>query len=117
MTRHASIRLLLCTMSLLGWHGPLVSAADEPETVMVTFHAKAGAEAMVAQVIADHFATARQLNLVLAEPHLTVRMGRGRQGRARGHLHMARRQHPRQGAAGDSGDLDRNGEVDRTPRW
>ncbi len=77
MTRHASIRLLLCTMSLLGWHGPLVSAADEPETVMVTFHAKAGAEAMVAQVIADHFATARQLNLVLAEPHLTVRMDEG----------------------------------------
>jgi hypothetical protein len=28
-------------------------------------------------VIADHFATARQLNLVVAEPHVTMRMSEG----------------------------------------
>ena len=77
MKRHVSFGILLCTMSLLGWYGPSVSAADEPETVMATFHAKPGAEAMLAKLIADHFATARQLNLVLAEPHVTLRMNEG----------------------------------------
>jgi hypothetical protein len=77
MKRYLSIGLLLCTTSLIGWHGALVSAADEPETVLATFHAKPGAEAALAKVIADHFATARQLNLVLAEPHVTMRMSEG----------------------------------------
>jgi hypothetical protein len=77
MKRHASIGILLCTLSLLRLHGPLVAAADEPETVMATFHAKPGAEAALAKVIADHFVTARQLNLVLAEPHVTIRMNEG----------------------------------------
>lgn len=77
MKRHASIGLLICTISFLGWHRALVSAADEPHTVIVTFHAKAGAEVALAKVIADHFATARRLNLVLAEPHVTVRTSEG----------------------------------------
>ncbi len=77
MKRQVSIGMLLCTMSFFGWHGALVSAADEPETVIATFHAKPGAEAALAKVIADHFATARQLNLVLAEPHVTMRMSEG----------------------------------------
>ena len=46
---------------------------DDPETVMITFRAKAGAERELAQVIADHWATARQLNLVQADPHVTLR--------------------------------------------
>ena len=54
-----------------------MSAADEPETVVATFDAKPGAEAALAKVIADHFATARQLNLVLTEPHVTIRMSEG----------------------------------------
>ena len=57
--------------------GSRVSAADEPETVVATFHAKAGAEAALARVIADHFSVARRLNLVLAQPHVTVRTSEG----------------------------------------
>jgi hypothetical protein len=51
--------------------GPAQAAA--PETVIVTFHAKAGSEAELAAVIARHWDTARRLNLVLDSPHLTVR--------------------------------------------
>ena len=47
--------------------------ADRPETVMVTFHAKAGAEAELAQVIANHWKTANDLKLVNPAPHLTLR--------------------------------------------
>jgi hypothetical protein len=46
---------------------------DDPETVMITFRPKAGAEAELAQVIADHWVTAKKLNLVHSEPHVTVR--------------------------------------------
>jgi hypothetical protein len=38
--------------------------ADEPETVMVTLHAKPGSEADVSRVMAKHWETARRLNLV-----------------------------------------------------
>jgi hypothetical protein len=48
-------------------------AADQPETVMVTFRAKPGAEAELARVIASHWRTASELNLVTAAPHLTLR--------------------------------------------
>lgn len=41
--------------------------------MVITFHAKTGAEADLEQVIARHWITARQLNLVLETPHLTVR--------------------------------------------
>jgi hypothetical protein len=51
--------------------GPTQAAL--PETVIVTFHAKAGSEAELAAVIARHWDTARRLNLVLDSPHLTVR--------------------------------------------
>ena len=47
--------------------------AGQPEAVIVTLHAKTGAEAELAAVIARHWETARQLNLVLDAPHLTVR--------------------------------------------
>ena len=46
---------------------------DDPETVMITFRAKAGAETELAQVIADHWATAKKMGLVHAAPHVTVR--------------------------------------------
>lgn len=77
MKRHVAIGLLLGTMSIVGWHAASLSAADKPETVMVTFHAKPGAEAALAKAIAEHFATARRLNLVRSEPHVTVRMREG----------------------------------------
>jgi hypothetical protein len=53
--------------------------AEAPETVMITLHAKAGAEAELAQVIARHWDTARRLNLVRDTPHLTLRSAEGGQ--------------------------------------
>ncbi len=53
--------------------------SDEPETVMITLHAKAGAEAELAQVIARHWDTVRRLNLVRDTPHLTLRSAEGGQ--------------------------------------
>jgi hypothetical protein len=47
--------------------------ADEPETVLITLHAKPGAEADLARLIARHWETARQLHLVADAPHLTFK--------------------------------------------
>lgn len=64
--------LLIC---LAGSFAPAAAqkAAEEPETVMVTLHAKPGAEADLERVIAQHWSTARQLNLVRPVPHVTLR--------------------------------------------
>ena len=53
--------------------------SEEPETVMITLHAKAGAEAELAQVIARHWETARRLTMVRDTPHLTLRFSEGGQ--------------------------------------
>jgi len=47
---------------------------DDPETVVVTLRPKAGAEAELKQVIAAHWETARRLNLVEPEPHVTLEL-------------------------------------------
>jgi hypothetical protein len=52
--------------------GSLARASADPETVMITLRAKAGAEAELTKVIADHWATARRLDLVRPEPHVTL---------------------------------------------
>ena len=52
---------------------------EEPETVMITLHAKAGAEAELAQVIARHWDTARRLKMIRETPHLTLRSAEGAQ--------------------------------------
>jgi hypothetical protein len=49
------------------------SPATQPETVLVTLRAKPGAEAALEAVLAQHWSTARALNLVREEPHVTVR--------------------------------------------
>ena len=49
------------------------TAADQPETVMVTFRVKPGAEAELERVIANHWRTANELHLVAAAPHVTLR--------------------------------------------
>ena len=46
---------------------------------MITLHAKAGAEAELAQVIARHWDTARRLKLIRETPHLTLRSAEGAQ--------------------------------------
>jgi hypothetical protein len=48
-------------------------AAGKPETVLLRFQAKAGAEDDLARVIARHWKTARDLKLVNDTPHVTVR--------------------------------------------
>jgi len=59
----AAFLTLLCSLAI---------AADTPETVMITYQAKSGADAELARVIEKHWTTARQLKLVL-EPHLILR--------------------------------------------
>jgi hypothetical protein len=49
------------------------SKIDKPETVMVTYHARPGSEDELARVLARQWTTARELNLVLATPHVMVR--------------------------------------------
>jgi hypothetical protein len=78
--RHICAALvLLCTA--LTQAASLVAhpRADEPETVMITLHAKAGAEAELAQVIARHWDTARRLKMIRETPHLTLRSVEGAQ--------------------------------------
>jgi hypothetical protein len=47
--------------------------AEAPETVMITLHAKAGAEAELAQVIARHWETVQRLKMATDAPHVTLR--------------------------------------------
>jgi hypothetical protein len=49
------------------------AVAEQPETVMVTLHAKPGVEKELARVIANHWATARRMKLVRNAPHLSLR--------------------------------------------
>jgi hypothetical protein len=51
--------------------------ADKPETVVITFHAKRGAEAELERVIARHWDTARAMKLVRDTPRVTVRGAEG----------------------------------------
>jgi hypothetical protein len=66
------MKLRWMAMLLVVW-GIRASYAAEPETVVVTLHAKPGAEAQLARVIASHWETARKLNLVQTAPHMTLR--------------------------------------------
>jgi len=45
----------------------------KPETVLITFHPKHGSEQVLADVIARHWAVARELRLVHDTPHVTLR--------------------------------------------
>jgi hypothetical protein len=55
------------------------SAADQSATVIVTLHPRPGAEDQLAQVLVNHWETARRLNLVLDTPHVTLK-GAGSSG-------------------------------------
>ena len=79
MRTRAIVTLLCC--AALTQASSLVAhpRADEPETVMITLHAKAGAEAELAQVIARHWDTARRLKMIRETPHLTLRSVEGAQ--------------------------------------
>jgi hypothetical protein len=47
--------------------------SQPPETVMVTLHAKPGAEAELQRVLARHWTTAHDMKLVADAPHVTIR--------------------------------------------
>jgi hypothetical protein len=64
---------LLCAALAQGSSIAAQPRQEEPETVMITLHAKAGAEAELAQVIARHWETAQRLKLVTNAPHVTLR--------------------------------------------
>ena len=67
MRRAISIALLL----LGAWCAGM--AAEKPETVMLRFQPKAGAEEELARVIARHWKTAHDLKLLRETPHVTLR--------------------------------------------
>jgi hypothetical protein len=46
---------------------------DVPETVHITYHAKAGAEAALEKIILRQWQVARKMNLLNATPHVLVR--------------------------------------------
>jgi len=71
---HNCAAALLLGAALFGGSTVLGQARpDEPETVMITLHAKGGAAAELAQVIARHWATAQRLKMVRDTPHITLR--------------------------------------------
>jgi len=60
----------------------LALLGEHPETVMITLHAKPGAEQALADVLARHYATARRLNLLAPDaPHVTLRSADGAEKR------------------------------------
>jgi hypothetical protein len=60
-------------VTLLSLCGAGFGQAAEPETVMVTLHAKSGAEAELARVIAQHWDAVRRLKMVSDAPHVTLK--------------------------------------------
>jgi len=64
------VRLLLWLWMTLS----MFLAAERPETVMITLHAKAGSEQALADVLARHYDLVRRLDLVVpTAPHVTLR--------------------------------------------
>jgi hypothetical protein len=48
-------------------------ASDEPETVLATYHPKPNQERELLQVLHEHWATLRRMDLVFETPHLLLR--------------------------------------------
>ena len=69
MRQRALAALAAVTMGVLVAQQP----TPKPETVVITFHAKPGAEAELARVIEKHWTVAREMKLVHDSPHLTLR--------------------------------------------
>jgi hypothetical protein len=67
--RRAIVALIAVTIGVL----PAQQSAPKPETVVITFHARQGAEAELARAIEKHWAVAREMKLVYDSPHLTLR--------------------------------------------
>lgn len=73
------LRMLVTAIVLVGLARS--SEAAPPETVMITLHAKPGAEDAIAGVLARHYNTAVRLGLIGADsPHMTLRTAGDRGG-------------------------------------
>jgi hypothetical protein len=73
MRTDVALRIVLALLLVSAVTIPLLATTtDIPETVIVTVRPKAGAEADLARVMADHWAICQRLNLVLAEPHVRI---------------------------------------------
>jgi len=71
MTMRTWVEGLAAAMIWLAATGTVRAA--EPETVMITLHAKAGAETQLAQVIARHWEAVQRLGMTTDGPHVTLR--------------------------------------------
>jgi hypothetical protein len=71
--RHSIVICAAASLALLTASTRAGARADEPETVIVTWRVKAGAEAEAQAILARHWETARRLNLVRESPHVTLR--------------------------------------------
>jgi hypothetical protein len=67
------VSALITSISIGAFSSARLRAEDVPETVMVTLHAKPGAEAELARVLERHWETVRRLDLVLPATHVTLR--------------------------------------------
>jgi hypothetical protein len=73
---HPRIHLLTLVLVQCLSGSPAAFAASEiPETVIVTYQVKPGAEATLSRVIAQHWRVAQHLNLVRSSPHVVVQGG------------------------------------------
>ena len=75
MSRSTFVHIVVVIVALAAGAAPARSqpAGEQPETVLITLHAKAGAIDSLADVVAKHYETARRLNLLApAAPHLTL---------------------------------------------
>jgi len=69
MRQRALAALAAVTIGVLSAQQP----APKTETVVITFHARPGAESELARVIEKHWNVAREMKLVNDAPHLTLR--------------------------------------------
>lgn len=69
----ASAAILVAAAGVFSVRAAAQRGAATPETVMVTVHARPGAEAELARVLERHWSAAHALNLVLDTPHMTLR--------------------------------------------
>ena len=75
MRPHSLVRSVVCVLAaaVVTMSMAQPARAAGPETVMVTLHAKPGSEEALARVLDAHWRTARRLNLVREDTHVTLR--------------------------------------------
>ena len=70
---HRATSLAIAAVLIAGFTVFVRAQAQTPETVMITMHAKPGAEANLVRVIEKHWDTVRRLKMVTDAPHVTLR--------------------------------------------